>query len=338
MSDFSLSITLWYRQNKRNLPWRKTNDPYRIWLSEIILQQTRVEQGRSYYLKFIDHYPTVNDLADAGEQEILNDWQGLGYYNRARNLHAAARHIRDNFSGNFPDSYEDIRQLKGIGDYTAAAISSFAFGIPKAVVDGNVYRLLSRCFDIDIPIDSTAGKKYFQKLADSLLDPSNPGEHNQAIMELGALVCSPSPDCSRCPLQNICLAKQHNTISQRPVKSRRAAVRDRYFHYFLFHDGSRTVLEKRIEKDIWQHLYQFPLLELPDAKTRPIQKLIETAAFSSEEIVHLLSHQRIHAVFHHFDTLPEVPESHWIVVKTEELQDYPLPRIIDRYLENNPPV
>src|SRR3989338_161609 len=178
MSNFSPSITKWYRQNKRNLPWREVNDPYKIWLSEIILQQTRVDQGMSYYQKFVKHYPQVCDLARADEQEVLNDWQGLGYYSRARNLHAAARQICDELHGVFPNNYASIRELKGVGDYTAAAISSFAFGEAKAVVDGNVYRLLSRYFDIDLPIDSTMGKREFQQLADTLLDPANPGGHN----------------------------------------------------------------------------------------------------------------------------------------------------------------
>lgn len=337
MSNFSPSITNWYRQNKRNLPWREQTDPYKIWLSEIILQQTRVDQGMSYYQKFIQHYPKVCDLAQANEQQVLNDWQGLGYYSRARNLHAASRQICNEMQGVFPDNYADIRQLKGVGDYTAAAISSFAFGEAKAVVDGNVYRLLSRYFDIDTPMDSAAGKREFQALADTLLDRANPGEHNQAIMEVGSIVCAPKANCSVCPLNESCLSLQRNTISQRPVKSKKTKVRDRYFHFFLYSDGKSTYLEKRTQRDIWQHLYQFPLVEMESESVSGLQKQLKGLAHSSDEILHLLSHQRIHARFHHFFQLPEQVDENWIKVDTAAIQDYPLPRIIDRYLENNHP-
>ena len=227
MSDFSLSIRDWYRLNKRELPWRNTSDPYFIWLSEIIMQQTRVEQGINYYLKFINNYPTITHLANAEEKDILNDWQGLGYYSRARNLHWSAKLIRDEFNGEFPNNYLTILKLKGVGEYTAAAISSFAFSEQKAVVDGNVYRLLSRFFDIEIPIDSSKGKKYFQKLADELIVSDNPAEHNQAIMEVGTIVCKPSsPNCQTCPLQVSCLSNQNKTILTRPVKSKKVKVRN----------------------------------------------------------------------------------------------------------------
>ncbi|OFZ43286.1 MAG: A/G-specific adenine glycosylase [Bacteroidetes bacterium RIFCSPHIGHO2_02_FULL_44_7] len=334
MSNFSPSITKWYRQNKRNLPWREVNDPYKIWLSEIILQQTRVDQGMSYYQKFVKHYPQVCDLARADEQEVLNDWQGLGYYSRARNLHAAARQICDELHGVFPNNYASIRELKGVGDYTAAAISSFAFGEAKAVVDGNVYRLLSRYFDIDLPIDSTVGKREFQQLADTLLDPANPGGHNQAIMELGAIVCTPKAQCPLCPLNESCIALERNTVAQRPVKSKKTKVRDRYFHFFLYSDGQATYLEKRTQRDIWQHLYQFPLLELENGSFTGLQNNLKSVAHSSDEILHILSHQRIHARFHHFFYLPEQLNENWIKVDLAAIQDYPLPRIIDRYLEN----
>lgn len=335
MSNFSLSITNWYRQNKRNLPWREENDPYKIWLSEIILQQTRVDQGMNYYLKFIQHYPSVCDLAQANEQDVLNDWQGLGYYSRARNLHAAARQICHEMHGVFPNNYLSIRQLKGVGDYTAAAISSFAFSEAKAVVDGNVYRLLSRYFDIDTPIDSTVGKREFQALADILLDRSNPGEHNQAIMEIGSIICAPKANCPMCPLNESCLSLERNTISLRPVKSKKTKVRDRYFHFFLFSDGQSTYLEKRTNRDIWQHLYQFPLIELENESLTALGKELEGVVHSSDEILHLLSHQRIHARFHHFFQAPKQVHKNWIKVDTAAIQDYPLPRIIDRYLENN---
>ncbi len=336
MSDFTLSITKWYRQNKRNLPWRNTSDPYKIWLSEIILQQTRVDQGLAYYEKFIRHYPTVIDLANTDEHNVLNDWQGLGYYSRARNLLHSARMVRDDFNGKFPDNYHDISKLKGVGRYTAAAIASFAFGEKKAVVDGNVYRLLSRCFDIATPIDSTAGVKEFQALADELITDENPGEHNQAIMELGSVICSPKPQCDLCPLSDQCLSRANSTINDRPVKSKRTKVRDRYFHYLVYSDGKETFLEQRRHKDIWQQLYQFPLIELPSANQTPVKDTLKQASFSSETVTHVLSHQRIHAIFHHFNHLPDVPGESWIRVTHDTIQDYPLPRIIDRYLENKP--
>ena len=262
MADFHLLISNWYRQNHRDLPWRNTRDPYLIWLSEVILQQTRVDQGLSYYLKFAEHFPEVLDLAEADEQDVLKLWQGLGYYSRARNLHAGAKQIRDQFGGQFPEDFKSIRSLKGIGDYTAAAISSFAFDLPHAVVDGNVYRVLSRYFDINTPIDSGTGKKMFNDLAQSLIEPEEAATHNQAIMELGALVCTPrSPQCHACPLNNSCLALQNGTIEQRPVKTKRGKVKDRYFTYLIFLDNDRTFLQKRVAKDVWQHLFQFPLIE-----------------------------------------------------------------------------
>ena len=246
MSDFSLSIIGWYRQNKRDLPWRNTKDPYLIWLSEIILQQTRVEQGTSYYLKFKENYPEVADLANATELDVLNNWQGLGYYSRARNLHHSAKHIHEVLNGEFPSEYSEIIKLKGVGKYTAAAISSFAFNEAQAVVDGNVYRLLSRVFDIDLPIDSGKGQKYFQQLADELIDTEDSATHNQAIMEVGSIVCSPkAPSCAVCPLNDICLGLKNNTIEQRPVKTKKIKVTSRFFHYLVFHFDNKTYIEKR---------------------------------------------------------------------------------------------
>ena len=250
MSDFSLLITDWYRLNYRNLPWRETKDPYLIWISEIILQQTRVDQGKNYYEKFKRNYPTVHDLARASEQEVLRDWQGLGYYSRARNLHASAQEISTKMKGHFPTCYDDIIKLKGVGSYTAAAISSIAFNEKQAVVDGNVYRVLSRVFDIETPIDSSTGKKQFQKLADELIIDEYPGEHNQAVMELGALICKPkSPECNICPLNGKCLALSNKTIDQRPIKVKKVKTRERYFQFLIFSNGESTVIEKRDDKD-----------------------------------------------------------------------------------------
>lgn len=334
MSDFSLSIRKWYRLNGRNLPWRETKDPYKIWLSEIILQQTRVEQGRSYYLKFINNYPTISDLADANEQDVLNDWQGLGYYSRARNLHTAAKYVVSEYNGEFPSSYNEIIQLKGVGKYTAAAIASFAFNEPKAVVDGNVYRLLSRFFSIDTPIDTSSGQKEFQQVADMLLPEDSAAEHNQSIMEIGALICTPQPKCEECPLSSGCLAREQNSYSNLPVKSKKTKVRDRYFHYLLFEDKGKTIIKRRTQKDIWQHLFEFPLIETEVEKD--LSSELNNVKDISGEIIHVLSHQRIHARFYHINTIPTDLKDDWKPIKISDIQDYPLPRIIDRYLEKYP--
>ena len=338
MADFHLLISNWYRQNHRDLPWRNTRDPYLIWLSEVILQQTRVDQGLSYYLKFAEHFPEVLDLAEADEQDVLKLWQGLGYYSRARNLHAGAKQIRDQFGGQFPEDFKSIRSLKGIGDYTAAAISSFAFDLPHAVVDGNVYRVLSRYFDINTPIDSGTGKKMFNDLAQSLIEPEEAATHNQAIMELGALVCTPrSPQCHACPLNNSCLALQNGTIEQRPVKTKRGKVKDRYFTYLIFLDNDRTFLQKRVAKDVWQHLFQFPLIESQEPLD-PAEIITRAGAvpdYLSEEITHVLSHQKIHARFAIIKQAAKNIGTDWIMVNVSDIANYPLPRLIDRYLESN---
>lgn len=335
MDDFTRLITDWYRLNKRTLPWRETSDPYLIWLSEIILQQTRVEQGKNYFLKFQNNYPTIIDLANASEQDILNDWQGLGYYSRARNLHQTARFVRDNYKGVFPNQFEQIKSLKGIGDYTAAAISSFAFNKKHAVVDGNVYRLLSRVFNIDTPIDSSQGIKYFQSLASELIDNNDPATHNQAIMEVGSLICLPkNPNCVECPLESKCLAKSIGNFESLPVKSKKAKVKKRFFHYLIFKNKQSIIIEKREDKDIWQHLYQFPLIESESAETPQSFHFNENHRVS-EEITHILTHQKITAKFYHFDIIPNDLEKKWSKIDKTDIQDYPLPRIIDRYLEKN---
>lgn len=335
MTDFHLLIKDWYRQNKRDLPWRETKDPYKIWLSEVILQQTRVDQGMNYYHKFTQNYPLISDLAAAPEEQILRDWQGLGYYSRARNMHATSREVMKNYKGKFPEHFEEIRSLKGIGDYTAAAISSFAFDLPHAVVDGNVYRVLSRVFDIDTPIDTSEGKRIFHELANQLLDKNDPATHNQAIMELGAIQCKPlNPGCEICPLQTICQSFKNKTTSSRPVKSKRTKVRDRFFHFFIFDVENKVVLEKRTKKDIWQHLYQFPLLETSsETAHNVILESVQLVPFkTSKRITHILSHQRIHATFYHFNRLPENFKIENQVNK-DDLTEFALPRLIDRYLE-----
>jgi A/G-specific adenine glycosylase len=342
MHDFSLLIRLWYRQNARNLPWRDTKNPYFIWLSEIILQQTRVDQGMDYYKKFIKHFPTVNDLANADEQTVLNLWQGLGYYSRARNLHFAAQQVLEQFQGVFPSTYKDVKSLKGVGDYTAAAISSFAYNLPHAVLDGNVFRVLSRYFADETPIDSTQGKKLFQKYAQELLDQQLPAEHNQAIMEMGALICKPkNPNCSSCVLSESCLAFRNNNVQSYPVKSKKIKIRNRYFNYLVESD-EYFKLEKRTEKGIWQNMYQFPLYETND--------LIDFDELRNEvdikygvrltkklaEYKHILSHQKIHATFWSIDN--RIGNNHdYINVDVANVDDYPLPRLVHRFLEDHNP-
>ncbi|MDG1332268.1 MAG: A/G-specific adenine glycosylase [Crocinitomicaceae bacterium] len=332
MTDFHLLIADWYRLNHRILPWRETTNPYFIWLSEIIMQQTRIEQGTNYYLKFIAAYPTIQDLAKASEQDVLNNWQGLGYYSRARNLHFSAKYVVDELDGKFPKKYKEIIKLKGVGTYTAAAIASFAYNERCAVVDGNVYRFLSRVFDVSTPIDSTQGKKEFQLLADELIEKADPGTHNQAMMEMGSLVCTPNPNCEECPVQVHCQARKNDTIKERPIKSKKTKVRDRFFHYLVYSFDGKTIITKRTEKGIWQNMYQFPLIETES--TEIPKSISKDAQFSSSVQKHILSHQRIFAVFHHIEAEPAKLESDYITINKEEIQDYPLPRIIDRYLED----
>ncbi len=332
MTDFSLLIREWYRLNGRNLPWRETNDPYRIWLSEIILQQTRVDQGKSYYHKFVNNYPDVTSLAKATEQQVLNDWQGLGYYSRARNLQAAARTIVSDYKGIFPDTYAELLKLKGIGTYSAAAISSFAFNEVRAVVDGNVYRVLSRYFNVSIPIDSTHGKKVFQSLADEMVSQDSPGEHNQAIMELGALICTPkNPNCIECPVQASCEGLRKNTHHQLPVKEKKQKVIKRHFHYAVYRSDNKLILKKRTDKDIWQGLFEFPLIETLTSDT-PDELM--NADSISKDYKHVLSHQHIHSRFYVFNSLPERINENWRLVTSEELNDIPVPRLIDKFLND----
>lgn len=261
-SSISNTVCKWYDEHHRALPWRDINDAYRIWLSEIILQQTRVVQGLDYYRRFVARFPTVADLAAAPEDEIMKLWQGLGYYSRARNLYTAAQQVMNDFGGIFPTSYKELRCLKGVGPYTAAAIASFSSGEAVAVVDGNVYRVLARLFDIDIPIDSNEGSKFFQALAEELLDRKHAGLHNQAMMEFGAMQCTPtSPSCEICPLLLDCQSYRNGTITRRPVKKQKIKVSTRHLHYLIFSHGDRILAHKREANDIWQGLYEFVLIE-----------------------------------------------------------------------------
>ena len=281
----------WYTDHQRDLPWRHTHDAYRIWLSEIILQQTRVAQGYDYYQRFVEAYPTVRELADAPLDDVLKLWQGLGYYSRARNLHKAAQQVvyGEGATGVFPTSYRELLRLPGVGPYTAAAIASFSADEAVAVVDGNVYRVLSRLFDIDLPIDSTAGQKYYQELANELLDPKHPGRHNQAIMEFGALCCTPtSPLCPECPLCDQCEALAKQTISDRPVKAGRVKVRERQLHYYLFKYQDHLWVHQRPAGDIWQGLWEFFLYEPSADSPAPDFLPSGPAAYT---LRHVLTHQ-----------------------------------------------
>ena len=342
VSDILLS---WFAREGRDLPWRRTRDPYRIWLSEVILQQTRVAQGLEYYLRFTERFPDIAALAAAPEDEVLKLWQGLGYYSRARNLHAAARQVMSRFGGVFPATYGEVRALPGVGDYTAAAVCSIVYDAPCAVLDGNVYRVLARLFDIGIPIDTTAGKRTFAELAQLQLDTSRPGLYNQAIMDFGALQCTPAqPRCGDCPLAGRCLALAAGTVGVRPVKQGRAKVRDRWFNYLHVTCGDRTLLRRRGEGDIWQGLYEFPMIETDRAadfseltaseEFRTVLGGVEWRLLRSVAMPkHQLSHQTLHAVFHRIEIsfpvdFPSVP--------TATLGDYAVPRLIDRYLDRQP--
>ncbi len=309
--NFISTLIQWYALHKRTLPWRLTKDPYKIWLSEIILQQTQIKQGLPYYVAFTKKYPTVFDLANAREDDVLKLWQGLGYYSRARNLHGTAQHIVTNFNGKFPKNYNGLLQLKGVGDYTASAIASICYEEAVAVVDGNVYRVLARYFGIDTPINSTAGTKEFKALATSLLPKVNIGDYNQALMEFGALQCVPkSPNCSACPVAKACVAAQTGRVSELPVKNRTSSRKKRFLNYLvvLSHD-KKTWIEQRTQKGIWQHLYQFPLIETiasvdqkellssDELKHKIPFKFDRIECYQNHEILHKLSHQDLHIKF-----------------------------------------
>ncbi|MEP6261078.1 MAG: A/G-specific adenine glycosylase [Gillisia sp.] len=340
---FAKTLTDWYLNNKRDLPWRKTGDPYRVWLSEIMLQQTRIAQGLPYYLKFVSAFPTVFDLANASEENVLKLWQGLGYYSRARNLHATAKYVAFELNGIFPLTYNGLLKLKGIGDYTASAIASICYNEPVAVVDGNVYRVLARFFDIETPVNSPAGIKEFKNLAVQLLDEQDPGTYNQAIMEFGALQCTPQlPKCESCPLSTACLALKYKKVNLLPVKLKKAKVTKRYFNYLVFKSvENTTILEQRVGRGIWEGLYQFPLIEtseqlspeeftkhpefvaLVDIKQHPV------TLYNDTPVIHKLSHQHIFTRF-------------WIIEKesvsqnnvaVEKIQEYPVPVLIANFLK-----
>ncbi|RHJ92412.1 A/G-specific adenine glycosylase [Parabacteroides bouchesdurhonensis] len=348
-SDLELSHILieWYNENKRNLPWRNTNNPYVIWISEVILQQTRVIQGLDYFNRFIGRFPDVASLAAASEDEVLKYWQGLGYYSRARNLRMAAQDIMNRFGGTFPDVYQDILSLKGIGEYTAAAIASFSWNKPFPVVDGNVFRVLSRLYGMNVPIDTTEGKKQFSSLAGLIMDKSQAGVHNQAIMEFGALQCVPqNPDCLKCPLIHKCVANATNKIELLPVKQGKTKTRNRFFYYLYVTCKGKTWLHRREEKDIWTGLYEFPLIETDRAmdftelqQTKGFRRLFNDAgkldiSIGMENIKHVLSHQIIYATFYKIEIERETDAlRNFSILSCEELEKYAVPRLIHIYLE-----
>ena len=344
MMEIREKIREWYHINKRPLPWREISDPYQIWVSEIILQQTRVIQGMDYYHRFLERFPNLESLAIAKEAEVLKVWEGLGYYSRARNMQAAAKYILHERKGVFPETYKEMMKMKGVGPYTAAAVSSIAFHEPQAVVDGNVQRVISRLFGIEEVPGTYTSSSRIQAEAYSLLDQEDPGNHNQAVMELGALVCTPtSPDCSSCPLQQDCVAYLQNRIAELPLRNKPGKRRRRYFHYLVIQDREAIWIGRRTGKDIWEGLFEFPLIET----TRPystkslratsewlnlfgstVQALQVTGPFR-----HILSHQEIIAKFYHLNEPPDLVLEGYKKIKLGRMDPYPLPKLILNYIK-----
>ena len=340
---FSNLLIQWYLQNKRDLPWRNTTNPYFIWLSEIMLQQTRVAQGMPYFLSFTTAFPTVFDLAKADEEQVLKLWQGLGYYSRARNLHKTAQYIATDLEGIFPDTYNDLLKLKGVGEYTAAAIASFSYNEVVPVVDGNVFRVLSRFLDVETDIAQASAKKEFAALAFELMPKDNPAIFNQAIMEFGALQCVPkSPDCGSCVFNESCAALQKGKVDQLPVKSKKLKVRNRYFNYLVVEDeNGATVIHKRVLKGIWQNLYEFPLIETEQVEGFEViaklvqddffkeNKVVSIMEWNSESIVHKLSHQHLYIKFWKIKLKGVVKDG----VDAVSMKTFPFPIVIHNFIE-----
>lgn len=340
--EFSNSLLHWYLQNKRDLPWRNTNNPYPIWLSEIMLQQTRVAQGMPYFLSFMEAFPTVFDLAKADEEQILKLWQGLGYYSRARNMHKTAQIIAFDLNGNFPNNYNDLLKLKGIGEYTAAAIASFAFNEVVPVVDGNVYRVLARYFDVETDIASSSARKEFTALAKELIPNDNPALFNQAIMEFGALQCVPkNPNCEICIFNSSCAALQKKKVAELPVKLKKTKVTDKFFNYLIFLDDSETTLiNKRTEKGIWHNLYEFPIIETENEMDFDVlSKLVhenysdleikDISIYNDNQIIHKLSHQKLHINFYKVEVSKKLNNG----IELDSLRNYPFPIVIYNFIE-----
>jgi A/G-specific adenine glycosylase len=344
---FTRALLSWNTNcNNRQMPWKGEKDPYRIWLSEIILQQTRVDQGLEYYNRFIKTYPSIQQLAAAPDEKVFKLWEGLGYYSRCKNLLATARHIANNLQGHFPDKYQDILQLKGVGPYTAAAIGSFAFNLPHAVVDGNVFRVLSRYFGITTPIDSTEGKKIFTQLAGELLHLPSPGLYNQALMDFGATVCKPQlPECSTCILNKQCKAFVNNAVSQYPVKEKSIVKKTRWLYYILAWHNNTVYVRKRTSKDIWQNLYEFMLIEqteaadvmaiLPDALVKQINNNHCQVLHISNLYKQVLTHQTIYGQFISLQCTKAPGITGYEKVTKAALQQLPFPKFISNYLKDN---
>ena len=335
INGFAQTLLKWFETYGRELPWRETRDPYAIWLSEIILQQTQVKQGWDYWQRFMHRWPTVEDLAAATEDEVLREWQGLGYYSRARNLHYAAQQIVA--LGHFPNTLEEIKQLKGVGDYTAAAIGSIAFGLSAAVVDGNVYRVLARHFGIATPINSTEGKKEFAALAQSLMPEASAGLYNQAIMDFGAIQCTPqSPKCIVCPLQESCEALRTGKINTLPVKEKKLKIKERHLIYIYIRCQGETAIHRRGEGDIWQGLWEPFLMEDGRWKMDDGRRKMEEGRWKmvAKRVKHVLTHQVLTADFYLWETetRPELPED-YIWIKEEDIDDYGIPRLVDKLLK-----
>ncbi len=344
-SYFTKNLQLWHKNdNKRTMPWKEERNPYRIWLSEIILQQTRVAQGLDYYNKFIIKFPTVEKLANAEENSVFKLWEGLGYYSRCKNLIASARFITFELGGEFPTTFEDILQLKGVGPYTASAIASFAYNLPHAVVDGNVLRVLSRYFGIHKPIDSTEGKKYFTELAQSLLDKESPALYNQSIMDFGATICKPQiPLCSTCVLKKNCKAFEKNVVENLPVKAKKLVKKSRFFYYIFASFDNKFYVRKRTEKDIWQNLWEFILVELPQkvelddflASSAFLNAAEKKSTLRKKSIFYKqkLSHQTIEGVFIHVELKSPLKNKIYSAVSKSELKKLAFPRFITNYFE-----
>jgi A/G-specific adenine glycosylase len=345
---FTEKLLEWNREmNTRNMPWKGEKNPYRIWLSEIILQQTRVEQGWPYYERFIENYPTVKKLAAAPEEEVFRLWQGLGYYARCKNMLAAAREITNLYQGKFPDQYEQIKALKGIGPYTAAAIASFAFNLPYAVLDGNVFRVLSRFFGIETPIDSTTGRKQFDTLAQELLPDGASSEYNQSIMDFGAVVCKPQqPLCTDCPLCKKCVALHQQLVSLLPVKTKKLQIKKRYFNYLLVNYKEQIFIRKRTDSDIWQNLHEFILIETPAPSditeiqmSEAFQHLLGNASFEIDRVSapfkQQLTHQTIHSQFISVTVKKPPVLPGYTLVARNSLNNYAFPKTITTFLESN---
>lgn len=342
-------IRAWYKKNSRDLPMRRTRDPYKIWIAEVILQQTRMDQGLPYYLKFIAAFPDVASLASAPEEKVLKLWQGLGYYTRARNLQAAARDVEERFGGQMPSDYQGLLSLKGVGRYTAAAIASFCYGEPVAAVDGNVSRVIARLYGVEEAINSSAGATQIEALAAELMDPEDPGTHNQAMIEFGALLCVPSsPDCERCPLNTRCVAYGTRRVDSLPAKIPKKKPVDRWIWFYIIYKQGEIILMQRGTRDIWKSLYQFPALEsgvrvsdsrMMDAWTglfAPAPPPAFHLRKQSPEIKHQLTHRTLHARFIHLELLewPDELPAGWIKISVDRVDDFPVPRLINRYLES----